>query len=146
MLNFGAKLSMVQPGRNVEYNLEIIVPEEFRNNENITIDLKLEWLYTENGNFRMSGTKIEVRQDFKEISFKANRITNNRIYVNYNHKIKTGKDFQVDYNPGFKLGWSYSGEGIDLTSSPKPVTFRSGELTNSFKRRVRKYNKVASSV
>ena len=128
--NFGKKLSMDLLERNVDYTIQIIVPEEFQNNENITINLRLEWLLTEKGFIRISsGAKIQVRQDFKELSIVTNEITNNRIFVNYNHRIKTSEDLQLDHNPGFKFGWSYS--GINLTSTPKPVTFGSGELSSS---------------
>ena len=142
--NFGKKMSSDLLERNVDYTIKIVVPKEFQK-ENITINFKLEWLIPEERSIRMSIDSLGYYplQDSREYSYAANKFNpDSTIYINYNHKIETGKDIQMDLTPGFKLGWSYSGKGIDLLSSPKPVTFGSGQLTNSFKRRVTKKNKV----
>ena len=136
--NFGDKFSLDLLERNVEYQIKIEIPEAFQNNEYITIDMKLEWLRTEKGRIRMSKDFIGLYslQDFKEYSFTTKEISQNKIYITYTHKIETGEDIKMDLIPGFKLGWSYTGKGIELIKSPKPVTFGSGKLTNSFKRGV----------
>ena len=139
--NFGEKVSSDLLERNVEYLVEIRVPEEFQKNGNKTIDLKFEWLHNGKGRVRMSIDNMGFYQDqgFRNYSIAIAATHTSVIYVHYKHTIEIGEDFQMDHNPGFKLSWTYS--GIGLESAPKPVTFGSGNLTDSFRRRVTKITK-----
>lgn len=75
--NFGKKMNFDLFERNVDYSVMIILPAEFLN-ENITINLKLEWLRTEKGKVRMSrdSRKDYTLQDFREYSIALNKLNN----------------------------------------------------------------------
>ena len=129
--HFGDKYSLDLLERNVDYQVIIRIPDDLKNNKDIRIYLKLECVRPEKGRIRMNRdlSKYYPLEFYKEY----NQSTYQDIYVSYNHKI-TVKDFHMDSMPGFKLSWYYSGTGLPV--SPKPITFGSGDLTNSFRRRV----------
>ena len=139
---FGEKYSLDLLERNMDYQVKICIPDDLKNNKDTKINLKLEWVRTEKGRIRMSRERDSGVLSFLEFSKEYSLTTYQEtcIYVTYNHKI-TEENFHMNSMPGFKLSWYYSGLG--LPSSPKPITFGSGDLTNSFRRSVSKKIRIS---
>ena len=139
---FGQKFNLDLIERNVNYQVQIHIPDYLKNNENISIHLKYEWIRPDKGSGRVSMSKDPnghfTLQDYKEYSLNLKHDTLDFIRVNYIYKLteKDFQNFQMDSMPGFKLSWYYSGD--DLKSLQKPVAFV--ELTNAFRRKVNKVN------
>ena len=125
--------------RSVDYQVQISIPDYLKNDENITIYIKFEWVCPEKSWIRMSSVQqplLKILDGYREYSLnlKHDLHYTDTIYVSYRYNKLIEEDLQMDYIPGFKLIWYYSGKG--LKSSTKPASFDPGTLTNSFKRGV----------
>ena len=136
--HFGDKYSLDLLERNIYYKVRIRIPDDLKNNEDIKINLKFEWVRSEKGDTDIwiwMGSRSEklniITQGYREYSLD----TRHDILVSYDYIYDIAEEnYYMDSMPGFRLSWFYSGTG--LPSSSKPITFGSGDLTNSFRRRV----------
>ena len=141
---YGERFSLNKLERNVDYQVQIHIPPDLQNKKNITLILTLEWARPKNGKSKVMISKCNsgiytgrytsgsLLQDDTECHVNTR---DSPIRVTYYHKIKAG-EIQINYMPGFKLRWYYS--GIILPITEEQTLFGSGSLANSYKRRVSK--------
>lgn len=139
--HFGEKFNIDLMERNVDYTVRIKIPNDLINwNSTIKINMKVEWVLPEKGSLYLSGygafTGFSGTYDFRE--YNLSTTTSNPILISYDYKHQTfGNDLKMDFMPGFKITWSYS--GIELS---KRVTNNSTPRywTTSFGRNIKQFS------